>query len=74
MLRKNPTEAAEDALDEFISANKSPQLERFLELSEQAATAMQGAVNKEQAVRVGPGTFFRGVELDLAELCIGSRR
>jgi hypothetical protein len=74
LSRKNPTEAAEDALDEFISANKSPQLERFLELSEQAATAMQGAVNKEQAIRVGPGTFFRGVELDLAELCIGARR
>jgi hypothetical protein len=74
LQRKNPTEAAEDALDEFIAANKSPQLERFLELSEQAATAMQGAVNKEQAVRVGPGTFYRGIELDLAELCIGSRQ
>ena len=74
VLRANPTEAAEEALDDFIETNKSPQIERFLALSEQATEATQGAIKKEQAVRAGPGTFYRGIELDLAELCIGSRR
>jgi hypothetical protein len=74
VLRANPTEAAEEALDDFIETNKSPQIERFLALSEQATEATQGAIKKEQAVRAGPGTFYQGIELDLAELCIGSRR
>jgi hypothetical protein len=74
VLRANPTEAAEEALDDFIETNKSPQIERFLALSEQATEATQVAIKKEQAVRAGPGTFYRGIELDLAELCIGSRR
>ena len=74
VLRANPTEAAEEALDDFIETNKSPQIERFLALSEQASEATQGAIKKEQAVRAGPGTFYQGIELDLAELCIGSRR
>jgi hypothetical protein len=74
VLRANPTEAAEEALDDFIETNKSPQIERFLALSEQATEATQGAIKKEQAVRAGPGTFYRGIELDLAELCIGLRR
>jgi len=74
LLSANPTEAAEEALDDFVATNKSAQIERFLALSEQAAEAMQGAVNREQAIRTGPGTFYRGVELDLAELCIGSRQ
>jgi len=74
VLRANPTEAAEEALDDFIETNKSPEIERFLALSEQATEATQGAIKKEQAVRAGPGTFYRGIELDLAELCIGFRR
>jgi hypothetical protein len=74
VLRANPTEAAEETLDDFIETNKSPQIERFLALSEQATEATQGAIKKEQAVRAGPGTFYQGIELDLAELCIGLRR
>jgi hypothetical protein len=74
VLRANPTEAAEEALDDFIETSKSPQIERFLALSEQATEATQGAIKKEQAARAGPGTFYQGIELDLAELCIGSRR
>jgi hypothetical protein len=70
----NPTEAAEDALDEFIATHKSAQIERFLALSEQAAEAVQGATDRDQAIRMGPDTFFRGMDRDLAELCIGSRR
>jgi hypothetical protein len=74
LLGANPTEAAEDAVDAFIAANKSAQIERFLALSEQAAEAVQGATNRDQAVRMGPDTFFRGMDRDLAELCIGPHR
>jgi hypothetical protein len=74
LLRANPTESVEDALDDFVAANKSAELERLLALSEQSAAAMQGAINKDRVLLVGPGTFFRGVEADLAELCIASRR
>ena len=74
VLRANPTEAAEEALDDFIETSKSPQIERFLALSEQATEATQGAIKKDQAVQAGPATFYRGIEVDLAELCIGSRR
>jgi hypothetical protein len=74
VLRANPTEAAEEALDDFIETNKSSQIERFLALSEQATEATQGAIKKEQAVQAGPATFYQGIELDLADLCIGSRR
>jgi hypothetical protein len=74
LLRANPTEQAEDALDEFVAANKSADIERFMTLSEQAAEAMQSALKKEQILKVGPGTFYGGVEVELAELCIGSRR
>jgi hypothetical protein len=74
VLRANPTEAAEEALDDFIETSKSPQIERFLALSEQATEATQGAIKKEQAARAGPGTFYQGIELDLAESCIGLRR
>ncbi len=74
LLSANPAEAAEDAADAFIAANKSAQIDRFLALSEQAADAMQGAIDKEQAMRIGPTTFYRGMDLDLAELCIGKRR
>jgi hypothetical protein len=74
VLRANPTEAAEEALDDFIETSKSPQIERFLALSEQATEATQGAIKKDQAVQAGPATFYRGIEVDLAELCIGWRR
>jgi len=73
LMNANPTEQVEDALDGFVAANKSAEIERFLTLSEQAAEAMQGAVKKEQALLAGPSTFYRGVEVELAELCIGSR-
>ena len=55
VLHANPTEAAEETLDDFIETNKSPQIERFLALSEQATEATQGAIKKEQAVRAEIG-------------------
>ena len=70
LLTKDPTEESEKQLKEFVAAHPSPALKRFLKLSEDAADAMTGAVNAEQAEKVGPATFFRGVESDLAEICV----
>ena len=70
LLTKDPTEASEKALKEFIATHQSPALKRFLKLSEDAADAMTAAVSSEQAEKAGPATFFRGVEADLAGLCV----
>jgi hypothetical protein len=31
---------------------------------------MTAAVNPDQAEKAGPATFFKGVETDLAEICV----
>jgi hypothetical protein len=69
-LDKDPTEASERELKEFTAAHPSPALKRFQELSEDAADAMTAAIGAEQAEKAEPATFFRGVEQDLAEICV----
>lgn len=69
-LDKDPTEASERELKEFTAAHPSPALKRFQELSEDAADAVMAAVSAEQAEKAQPAAFFRGVEQDLAEICV----
>jgi hypothetical protein len=69
-LDKDPTEASERELKEFTAAHPSPALKRFQELSADAADAMTAAISAEQAAKAQPAAFFRGVELDLAEICV----
>jgi hypothetical protein len=73
LLRANPAEAGEEALEKFTETDKSAKVKRFLALSEQSAAAMQAAANKDLMLRMGPNAFYRGIEVDLGELCIGSR-
>lgn len=73
LLRASPVEAAEEAMEKFVADNKSQQFSRFYRLSEFAADALLEAFNRELALRWGPGTFYCGVENDLAELCITRR-
>ena len=73
LLRANPTEQSEEAIEKFVSASKSRQLKRFIELSEITAPAVMEAVDREFALKWGPMTFYRGVENNLAELCITKR-
>ena len=68
------TEAGEEAVEKFIEAGKSARMKRFLALSAQSVAAMQAATNKNLALRMGPSAFYRGIEVDLGDLCIGSRR
>jgi hypothetical protein len=74
LLSKNPTDAVQDALDKFVESRKSAALDRFLDLSDQAVEVFKGSIRKDEAVALGgPHAFFKGVEADLAELCIGKR-
>lgn len=69
-LDNDPTEASERELKEFTAAHPSPALKRFQELSADAADAMMAAVSVGQAEQAQPAAFFRGVEQDLAEICV----
>jgi hypothetical protein len=73
LMRQNPSESVEDALDAFRDKAKSEALQRYLELEEASGEAISTALRPEAVVRIGPGTFFRGVEDDLAALCIVKR-
>ncbi|WP_342736473.1 hypothetical protein [Bradyrhizobium sp. B117] len=72
LLDRNPTGATEDALEKFVAKTKSSVLKRFLQLSEQAALAQQDAIGKSSSPPPLAHTYFRGVESELAELCIRS--
>jgi hypothetical protein len=74
LLGKNPSSATEDALVKFVTRSKSAALNRFLDLSDQAAAASAASIRKDQVALAGPSAIFKGMEADLAELCIGSRR
>jgi hypothetical protein len=72
LLRANPTEKAEAELEQYLKTNTSPQLRRYLELNEQAAAALGASLNTEQTRNnFSPTALFRGMEKDLAELCVG---
>ncbi|UGY27279.1 hypothetical protein [Bradyrhizobium septentrionale] len=74
LLRKNPTEATEAALEAFSKRNKSKALKRFLDLSEQASAVRAASIAKDKVPPGAPLSSLKGMEADLAELCIGSRR
>ena len=74
LLKMNPTEAAEEKVDKFVAASKSPALKKYLKLAQQSVAANVAAMKKEETSKAGPGAFFGGVEADLAELCIGAKQ
>ncbi len=73
LLRADPTEAIEEALEEFVSDNPSPEFRQFYRLSELASELMPQALDADFVLKVGPMMFFRGVETELAELCVVKR-
>ena len=74
LLKMNPTEAAESAVDKYTAANKSAALTRFAKLSQQSLAASGAATKLEQVAKTGPLEFLNGIEADLAELCIGPEK
>lgn len=71
LIRANPTDAVEAALEQFLQTSKSAQLSRYLDLSEQMVTALRASFDTE-AVRnsFSPAALFSGIEKDLAALCV----
>ena len=71
LLNKNPTEKVEADLEQFLKTNTSSEVTRYIELSEQSAAAITASLNTDQVRNsLGPTTFFRGAEKELAELCV----
>ena len=72
LLRKNPTEATEAAVQRFVDEHPSRRLDRYFELVEaREAASVKGFT--AVAMKLGPVAYFGGVETDLAELCVGRR-
>jgi hypothetical protein len=73
LRRHMPSEAAVDTeLNEFRERAKSAALERYLELEEASSDAVRASL-KPEAAQANPVTLFRGIENDLATLCIPMR-
>jgi len=72
LLRQNPIDSLADSLEAFRDKTKSGPLERYLELVDASAEAMKTTIKPEAAATALLG-FFRGVENDLAALCIVKR-
>lgn len=73
LMRANPTEKVEAELEQFLSANKSAQVRRYFELTEQSAAALAASLNTDQVRNnFSPTALFRGAEKDLTELCVTS--
>jgi hypothetical protein len=70
LLNQDPTDATEEALEKFAAEKKSATLNRFLDLSDQSSDALSASIRMRPLVSAGPGTFFGGIEADLAELCV----
>jgi len=69
LLEQNPIDSLEEALEDFKEKNKSTPLDRYFELGDVFTQAMTATIKPEAATTVLFG-FFRGVEDDLAALCI----
>jgi hypothetical protein len=61
MLAKNPRAATEDALVKYVTRSKSVALQRFLDLSDQAAAASAASIKKDPLALAGPTAIFRGI-------------
>ena len=73
LLSKNPTNATQDEVEKFLDSHKSATLDRFLDLAEQALAASSASMRKDPAALAGPTAILKGMEVDLADLCIGRR-
>ncbi len=73
LVSKDPTGATDTAVEKFVAKSRSAALNRFLDLSDQSAAALQASLDKEAAKKTAPHNLLKGIEADLAELCIGKR-
>src|SRR5262245_12854913 len=65
------SEEAEKSIEPLLAGKHPPALERYLELSEIIREEGAKAFDRQGMLRFGgPSSFFRGVEAELAELCL----
>ncbi len=70
-MRAYPGEAAQAALFKFIAEHPSRQIARYYDLADAMQAARPKGVIPQLALKLGPMSYFAGVESDLAELCVG---
>src|SRR5262245_314970 len=69
------SEEAEESIEPLLAAKHPPALARYLELSEIIREEYAKAFDRQGMLRFnGPSSFFRGVEAELAELCLPGKR
>jgi hypothetical protein len=66
--RPDPTE-----FQNFVKDNRTPELERYFELSDLAEEAFGEAVDDEKIRRLTASVLMKGADTDLLEICIGTR-
>jgi hypothetical protein len=69
-LGEETSDAAIEAAEAVRKANDTPAMQRFLELAEWVAEALQAAVDQTQLLRYGPSQWMAGLDEDLRALCI----
>lgn len=70
LAAQDPTDAAMEEARKFTESRDSPELRRFVELSIISREAKRTSENRSKAMASGPADWFRGVDKDLAALCV----
>jgi len=70
LAAQDPTDAAMKEGLQFIESRDSPELRRFVDLSFISREAKRTSENRSRVMASGPADWFRGVDKDLAALCV----
>jgi hypothetical protein len=72
-LGEEIADAAIAGAEAHRASDDTPAMQRFLELSDHVAEALQAAIDQPQMLRYGPTQWMAGLDEDLRALCIGTR-
>jgi hypothetical protein len=67
-------EEVEESIEPLLAGKHSAALARYLALGEIMREELVKASDVQGVLRFGPSSFFRGVEVELAELCVTGKR
>ncbi len=74
LAAQDPTDAAMEEARKFTESRDSPELRRFVELSFISREAKVKSQIPRRVMASGPADWFRGVDKDLAALCVSALR
>lgn len=66
-------EEAQDQALEFREKNQTPEVKRYVELSEYMAEALNRSFRRDKAMLLGPNQYFQDADKDLAAICVTRR-